>query len=184
MDDSPRRRTSPLVWILRLSTVVMVFAGGVEWYRKNRTTDEQDELLRFVQFTVPNYLGDVADAEARIDRLSATPGISATEARARLVDDVMPQLIRARKRAVSVKAQAPSVRALNDEYQAALERLMEVERAAVRAIDDPSISPEVANRQVRDRRHEADGAFRQWMDDVRDRCKKAGLHVDAQPEKK
>ena len=184
MDDSPRRATSPLVWVLRLATATMLIVALVHWYRKNRSTDEQEELSRFVELTVPSYLGYVADVEGRIDRLYAQSATTAAQARATLVDEVMPALIRARKHAASVPTRAPSVRALNDEYQAALERLMEVERAAVRAIDDPSLSAEEGHRQVKNRRHEADEALRKWMEDVRERCLAAGLRTDAVPARK
>src|SRR5438105_2602169 len=98
------RRGNPTVWLVRIVTAGMLVYAAVVAARKWRTSPEQEELLRYAELTVPAYLEEVAQAEARLDRLFAPPAPSAAEARALLVDEVMPLLIRARKHAASVVA--------------------------------------------------------------------------------
>lgn len=177
-------RFNPMVWALRLATIGMLVAGVVVAARKYSTTPEQDELTRFATLTVPVYLADVADAQARFDRVTSPDShgadggtLTPAEARAMLVDDLMPALIRVKKRASLVETSAASVRASNEEYLAAVDKLIEAGRTAVRAIDDPLLSGEAGYKQMRQRRREAHEALGAWMMHLRERCEKAGLKI-------
>src|SRR5262245_23486573 len=109
-DPERSRRQNPTVWLVRIATVGMLLFAVVVAARKWRTPPGQDELMRFAELTVPAYLDEVAQAEARLDRLFSAPVPSAEEARALLVDEVMPLLIRAKKHASQVVAESPAVK--------------------------------------------------------------------------
>src|SRR5204862_105 len=63
------RRQNPTVWLVRIATVGMLLFAVVLAARKWRTPPGQDELVRYAELTVPAYLDEVAQAEARLDRL-------------------------------------------------------------------------------------------------------------------
>ena len=180
-------RVSPLVWVLRLATAGMMVAAVMLGWRKFRTTPEQEELTRYATLTVPAYLGDVAEVQERLDRLtSPAPSqgkdggtLTPPQARALLADEVMPMLIRLRKRASSVATVSDAVRRSNAEYLSAIDLLLEAGRTGVRAVDDPALSGEEGFHQLRSRRHEADAALRGWMENLRARCQQAGLKTAA-----
>ena len=175
------RRPNALAWLLRIATAAMLVVAIVLAARKFRSSPEQDELLRYAQLTVPGYLDEVAAVEERFERAWAAGG---PEARALFVDAVMPQLIKAHKHAESVQAESPSVKALNAEYVAALDRLMEVNRAAVQVIDRPAppsgdADPERdrLTAQVTTGRRDADARLRAFMAHLQEKCKAAGIAV-------
>jgi hypothetical protein len=172
------RQAGPAVWLVRLASVAIFgYALLVAW-RKFGGTAEQEELQRYVELQVPVYLEQMARVHALLDRLGQAPGPSPAEARTLLVDQAMPLLVQARQRAAAVESRAPSVKARNDEYLVAVDRLIEACRAGVRAIDDTALSAEEGHRMVRERRRAADDSLRAWIDHLRETCTRAGLHVD------
>lgn len=174
-----RGQVSPLVWVARVVTVVMLLVGVVVGIRKFRTTPEQEELRRYVQLTVPGYLEQVAAVRERFTQLAASP-VEPARARAQLVDEITPMLVRLRKHAISVRAVSPSARARNAEFVAAVDAYIEMARTSVRQIDgldDPSTSGEEAHRRVRQRQRVADEAVRDWMARLRESCARAGFTI-------
>lgn len=150
-------------------------AGVAVAWQRYHTTDEQLELGRYVEMQVPSLLDMERAVYQRIDRLSTAPGPSPAEARALLVDDVMPRLIALRTKARSVEAHTPALRAIDDEYLATVDKLIEACRAAVRAIDDPSLSSEAGEELVRRKFYEAGTASKAWSQHLREACVKAKL---------
>jgi len=175
--NEPRpRRAGPTVWLVRLLTLAMLGYGIFVAQRKFAHTPEQDELARYVELEVPSLLEQVARAHALLDRLSGA--LSPEQARSLLVDEAMPLLVQARKRAAAIEPSSPSVKAANAEYLEALDKLIEMCRSGVRAIDDPALPAADGYRQLRDRRRAADDALAAWLDHLRASCVRAGLRVD------
>jgi hypothetical protein len=165
------------VWAIRVASVIMLLVGVVVALRKYGETPEQVELRRYMTLAVPVFLSEMADVGARFDDLSRAGGPGPAEARARLVDELMPRLVRLRKRAGDVEAKTAAVRAGNDELLTVLDRWLEACRGGIRAIDDPALAGEEGFRRVRADRRAADDAAREWVTHLRERCEKAGLHV-------
>jgi hypothetical protein len=165
----------PIVWGFRLASVAMVVAGIWIAWNKFRPNEEQAELTRYVEHEVPAFLERERAVYDRLDRLSNTPGPTAAEARTLLVDDVIPRLIALRKLAESVVAHAPSLQAINAEYLAVVDKLLDACRNSVRTIDDPTVAGSDAHKGVRARFLAAGEASRAWSQHLADTCKKAGL---------
>ena len=89
-------RANPTVWLIRGLTVTMLLVALGAFWKRCRPDPVQEELVRYATLTVPGYLDELARLHALLDRLAAPMGLLPDEARALLVDDVMPQLIRMR----------------------------------------------------------------------------------------
>jgi hypothetical protein len=155
---------------------LLVFAGalGLAYQRLHRTP-EQEDLTHYVERVVPSLLNGEAPIQERLARLGQAPGPSAAEARALLVDDVIPRLLKLRKQAVEVPTPTEETRALNDEYLAITDRLIEACRASVRVIDDPQRSTASGVAEVRGRFAEVATGYRAWDDHVRGACERHRL---------
>ena len=171
-----RTRQSPTVWLVRIVTLAMLVAAVVTLWRRHRDEPAQEELVRYATLTVPGYLEDLERLHALLDRLQV-PGVTPAAARAVLVDELMPWIIRMRRRAEAVTVAAAPVRASNAEYLGALDRYMDMDRAAVRAIDDPGQPGADGQQAFLARRREADEAVRQFLGGLRTRCEQAGLKL-------
>lgn len=175
------RRAHRGAWLLRALTAAMVVAAVVLLWKKFHRTAEQDELTRYATLTVPAFLDEVARAEALLDQLTGRPtgkpALKPAEARALLVDELGPLLVRMRDRAEHIGAESASVRASNRDYLAAVARYVEVERAAVAAIDDAGLPPEEGYRRLREGRAAAEEAVRAWLRGLRTGCERAGLRL-------
>ena len=174
-DFERSRRINPTVWGVRIVSAAMLVVGIFVLWQRYRPVASQDELVRFSTLTVPGYLEELARLHALIDRLGA-PGLAPADARVLLVDDLMPTLIRMRKRAEGVQTDSPTVHDSNAEYMAALDAYMDMDRAAVRTIDDPSAGPEAA-RAFPTKRREADDQVRAFVANLKRRCEQAGINV-------
>ncbi len=160
--------------LIALPIACAVAGGAVAWKRFG-TTDEQDELRRYVELSVPSLLARERAANERIDRLSSRPGPSPAEARALLVDDVVPRLVSLRRQAESIEAHTPALKSINAEYLGAVDALIEACRSAVRAIDDPALPADAGQRLVREKFLAAGRASRAWSEHLRDACVRARL---------
>lgn len=178
-DLDSSRRFNPTVWAVRLLTVAMLVVGIVVLVQRARPSASQEELVRYATFTVPSYLDELARLHVLLDRLGGS-ALQPAEARTLLVDELMPALIRMRKRAEQVKTEAPAVAQSNAEYLAALDLYLEMQRAAVRTLDDPAAGAEGA-RAYSGKRREADEAVRAFMAHLRERCQQAGIQLVPQP---
>ena len=169
------RRRGGAIWILLGIPVIAALAGSVFAWRKFHVTDEQQELTRYVELQVPSLLDKERAIGERLDRLSASPGPSPIEARTLLVGDVMPRLVALRRQAASVEAHTAPLRAINEEYRAAVDKLIDACRTAVRAIDDPALTPELGQKLVREKFLDAGAAERGWSIHLAEACVAAKL---------
>jgi hypothetical protein len=150
---------------------LLVFAGAcVLGYHRFRRTPEQADLTRFVVEDVPKLRASEDAIQERIARLSAVPGLKPDAARALLVDDVIPRLIRLRKQAEELPTPTDESKALLDEYLQVNDRLVDACRACVRVIDDPKVSTVDGLKQVRARFDEVRKAYDAWDLHVREAC--------------
>ena len=171
------RRAGTIVWVLRGLTVLMLVVGIGVASRKFQPTAEQEELERYVDLTVPGYLEEVAAVHERFARLVGGASIEPAAARAQIVDEITPMLVRLRKHALAVKAVSPSVKERNVEFVAAVDAYIALGRVSVQAIDEPAAAAEERARRVREGSRAADEAMRQWMVHLRESCARAGFKV-------
>ncbi|MSP59936.1 MAG: hypothetical protein EXR72_06275 [Myxococcales bacterium] len=171
--QGPRRGW--LIWTLRVLSLAMAIGGAIWGWKKFRPSEEQVELTTYVELQVPSYLERERAIHGRLDRLSSAPGPSPAEARKLLVEDVIPRLIALRKVGESVQPRTPTVRSVNGEYLAAVDKLIDACRSSVRAIDDPGLSAEAGHHLVRQRFLDAGSAAKAWSTHLRDACVKAKL---------
>jgi hypothetical protein len=120
---------------------LLAFSSGVGlWVHRLRRTPDQDALRRLVEVQLPPLADQEAQIHAQIDRLGAAPGLAPAAARALLVDDVIPRLLRLRRAAEALREDpAPATRPLAAQYLALVDQLIDACRSCVRVIDDPSL---------------------------------------------
>lgn len=162
---------------IRVASLI-VFAGALGLlYHRVRRTPEQQDLTRYVEVEVPRLIAAEQPIQERIDRLGQAPGLKPDEARALLVDDVIPRLIRLRRQAeeLSGDGRTAETRALNDEYLQVTDRLVDACRNCVRVIDDPKLSTAAGLQQVRARFAEVRQAYQSWDEHVQQACRRHKL---------
>jgi hypothetical protein len=148
--------------IIRAALLLLV-AGGIGLLsHRMRRSDEQLELTRYVERELPPLLEEEQAIADGIDAMLADKALPAAEARRRLVDDLVPRLVRLRRRAEALAPSTVTVRQLGAGYLAVLDAWTEGARAAVRAIDDPQLTTAAAVASVRERLAEAARADREW----------------------
>jgi hypothetical protein len=151
------------------SLVVFAVACGLAYHRFHRTP-EQVDLARYVESELPKIFSSEAPIEERVDRLGRAPGLSSDAARALLVDDLVPRLLRLRRQVEELHTDTSETRALNAEYLGITDRLIDACRACVRVIDDPKLPQAAGLSEVRARFAEVRRAYRSWDDHVRAAC--------------
>jgi hypothetical protein len=152
--------------------LLLVFAGGVAalMHRLKRTPD-QEALRRYVEVQLPPLLDDELKVRAQIDRLGDAPGLSPPAARALLVDDLIPHLVRHRQKAEAMlKEAAPATRPLMVSYLAAVDQLIDACRVCVRTIDDTALPTGAGVVLVRERFADADRARAAFDAELRRAC--------------
>lgn len=151
--------------------LLLVFAAGLGLliHRLERSPEQKD-LTRYVEVEVPALLAVEQPIQSRIDRLGQAPGLKPDEARALLVDDVIPRLIKLRKAAGEVRTDTDETRQLHAEYLKVTDRLIEACRTCVRVIDDPKVSTGDGLKKVRDEFAAVRQAYSDWDEHVRQAC--------------
>jgi hypothetical protein len=157
-----------------LSLIVFAVACGLAMHRLRRTP-EQVDLTRYVEIELPNVFRSEQQIQGRIDRLGRAPGLPPAEARALLVDDVIPRLLRLRKQIEGLAHDTDETTALNAEYLALTDRLIDACRTCVRIIDDPKLPEAEGLAQVRRRFAEVHDAYHVWNEHVRQACRRHRL---------
>jgi hypothetical protein len=155
-DEVRRRRSRAAVahgvlWIMRIGIVAMLAIGAVVLYSRYHKSDEQLDLIRYVEIDIP-ALDRVEDPlVSRIQSLLDEKRRKPEDVRQELAAELMPGLIRLRKlsEAPLNAARTAPVRALAAEYRDTVEALIEACRAALRVIDDPKLDPREGMMQVR-----------------------------------
>jgi len=162
--------TSRIHLAIRLAALIAFAAGlGLAYHRLHRTP-EQEALQKLVELDLPKLRGPEGEIEARVDRLNRAPGLKPDEARALLVDDVLPRLVRLKKQAEELPAPTPESRALVDEYLKVTDQLIDACRTCVRIIDDPKMSTGAGVAEVRQRFAQVHEAYRVWDRHVAEAC--------------
>ncbi len=161
--------------LIRLAALV-AFAGGVgaAYYRFHRTP-EQQALQHLVEDDLPKIAPAEREINTRIDRLGKAPGLKPDDARALLVDDVMPRLLRLRKQLEQLPAPTPETKALIVEYLQATDQLVDACRTCVHIIDDPKLSTGDGLKQVRDGFAAVRTAYHTWDQHLAEACARHGL---------
>jgi len=152
-----------------LSLLVFAAACGLALHRFRRTP-EQQELTRYVKVELPALFAAEQPIEERIDRLGRAPGLKPEEARALLVEDIIPRLVKLRRQAEGFQLHTAEARRLNEEYLALTDQLIDACRACVRVIDDPKLPEGAGLVVVRERFADVRRAYRAWDDHVRQAC--------------
>ena len=156
--------------ILRVLTLIVFAAALGLLLHRLRRTPEQQELTHYVQVEIPSLFSIEQPIDERIARLNRAPGLKPEEARALLVDDVIPRLLALRKQAESLQLQTGEARRLNQEYLAVVDQLVDACRACVRVIDDPKLPDGAGLVLVRERFADVHRALAAWDEDVRTTC--------------
>jgi hypothetical protein len=160
-------------WINRvvrvLSLILFAAACGLLLHRLRRTP-EQQELTRYVEMQIPSLFSVEQPIDERIARLGKAPGLKPEEARALLVDDVIPRLIGLRKQAEGLPLKTDETRRLNSEYLTALDQLMDACRTCVKVIEDQAVPDGAGLVLVRERFADVHRAMQTWDDHVRAAC--------------
>jgi hypothetical protein len=156
--------------IIRLITLlVFAVALGVLLHRLRRTP-EQRELTHYVNVELPALFSAEQPIEDRIDRLGRVPGLKPEEARALLVDDVIPRLVKLRRQAEGLELHTEEAKKLNAEYLAVTDQLIDACRACIRVIDDPKLPDAAGLVVVRERFADVRRAYQAWDEHVRTAC--------------
>src|SRR4051812_38103628 len=111
-----------LVRVVQLLCLLGFAAGvGLLIHRLERSPEQRD-LTRYVEAEVPGLRRAEAPIRAGLDRLGQAPGLKPEAARQLLVDDLIPRLIKLRKKAAQIPTTTFEARSLNDEYLRNLDR--------------------------------------------------------------
>jgi hypothetical protein len=161
------------VWINRglriFSLLVFAAAIGLLIHRLRRTP-EQQELSHYVKVEIPSLFAAEEPIDERIARLNKAPGLKPEEARALLVDDIIPRLVKLRRQAEALEPHTVEVKKLNDEYLRLTDELIDACRACVRVIDDPKLPDAAGLVVVRERFADVHRALEAWDAHVREAC--------------
>lgn len=156
--------------VVRILTLVVFAAACGLLVHRLRRTPEQQELRHYVEVEVPSLLSLEEPIDARIARLDERPGLAPEAARALLVDDVIPRLVKLRRQAEGLQHKTDEVRALDRQYLGVVDQLIDACRACVRVIDDPKLPDGAGLLLVRERFADMHRALAAWDDEVRLAC--------------
>jgi len=167
-----------VLWFMRIGIVAMLAVAAALLYSRYHKSDEQVDLIRYVETDIPAL--DIVETplvlriQALLDEKQRRP----EDVRRELTDELMPGLVRLRKISESPlqAARTPPVKALAREYHDNVESLIDACRAMLRAIDDPKLDPREGFRQVRTALQSAaekNQAWRRHVAETRDRLRLA-----------
>ncbi len=151
------------------SLLVFAAACGLLIHRLRRTP-EQQELTHYVKVEIPSLFAAEEPIDERIARLNRAPGLKPEEARALLVDDIIPRLVKLRRQAEALELKTADARKLNEEYLRVTDELIDACRACVRVIDDPQLPDAAGLVVVRERFADVRRALESWDAHVRETC--------------
>ena len=157
------------MWLRRffqlLTVLLLVAAIALAYHRFHRTPAEL-ELRQYVEFEVPGLTAAEAPIRQGIASLLRAPGLSITQARQLLVDDLMPRLVALHKMSNPRFARSPDVQQLKAEYTAIIDRLIESCRRCIHLIDDPKADGAKQFRHFQDELQAVTEAFTAWSHHV------------------
>ena len=157
-----------LLWSMRLGIVAMIIATGVYMSIRDKPSDEQQELIRYVEVNIPALEYHETPILSQLDLLLRDKTLQPSDARKKLADELMPALVRLRKVADGPvdAAKTPAVKQLAEEYRQSVEELINVCRTTIRVIDDPKLSDREGYKQVLSSLQRAIEQNRKWRTHV------------------
>jgi hypothetical protein len=156
--------------VIRVLTLVLFAAACGLLVHRLRRTPEQQELSHYVKVEIPSLFSVEEPIDERIARLNKAPGLKPEEARALLVDDIIPRLVMLRRQADGLQLKTTEARQLNQEYLGVVDQLIDACRACVRVIDDPQLPDGAGLVLVRERFGDVHRALEAWDEHVRIAC--------------
>jgi hypothetical protein len=161
------------LWFMRMGIVAMVAVLAMMFYSRYHQSDEQIDLIRYVENDIPSLDSVEGPIVLRIRALLEERQRKPEEVRRELADDLMPGLVRLRKLAESPlqAARTPIVKNLALEYKGNVEALIDACRAMLRAIDDPKLDARAGFAQVQSALHSAaekNATWRRHVAEARD----------------
>lgn len=165
------------LWFMRIGIVAMLAVIAVLWWRRNHQSDDQLDLIRYVEIDLPALSYVEGPVVERLHSLFDEKARKPDDVRRELADDLMPALIRLRKAAEAPKkgAKTDQVRALAEEYFLYVESLITVGRTAIRVIDDSQMDPQEGFMQLRGSLRGAAEKNAAWRRHVADASARLGL---------
>jgi len=156
--------------IVRVLTLIAFAAACGLLVHRLRRTPEQQELSHYVKVEIPSLFSVEQPIDERIARLNKAPGLKPEEARALLVDDIIPRLVMLRRQADGLDFKTGEAKKLNQEYVGVIDQLVDACRACVRVIDDPQLPDGAGLVVVRERFADVHRALEAWDEHVRIAC--------------
>jgi len=123
-----------------------------------------------VKVEIPSLFSVEEPIDERLARLNKAPGLKPEEARALLVDDVIPRIVKLRRQAADLQLHTYEAQRLNQEYLGVIDQLIDACRACVRVMDDPQLPEGAGMVVVRERFADVRRALGAWDDHVREAC--------------
>lgn len=167
-----------LLWVMRLGIMAMLAVIFAVLLQRYRLTDEQKELVRYVEVEVV-ALGRVeAPVYQRMEELLAGDWQRGPVLRQAIQDELMPQLVQLRRSAQVPRegAKTRMVQVLSEEYLQVIERLIDVGRAVLQAIDEPTrTGADVGRARVQQALFQAATARQRWKEHVQMAARAEGL---------
>lgn len=175
------RAAQGVLWFMRIGILAMLAIVATALYLRYHKSDEQVDLIRYVEVDIPALDAVEAPIVSRIQALFDEKRRQPEDVRRELSDELMPSLIRLRKSAEAPlnAARTAPVRALASEYRETIEALIEACRAALRVIDDPKMDPMEGMMQVRRALYSAAEKNQTWRRHVAET--RDDLHLGARP---
>jgi hypothetical protein len=157
-----------VLWFMRLGILAMLAVVLAFFYVRYHKSDEQIDLIRYVEIDLPALDRVEAPLVDRLESLLDEKHRPPAEVRSELAGELMPGLVRLRKlsEAPLGAARTPPVKALAAEYRETVEALIESCRAALRVIDDPKLDAREGLQQVRSAIRTAAEKNRAWRQHV------------------
>lgn len=164
-----KTRGEAVLWVLRLGILAMISVAVAVLYHRHHLTEEQQDLLRYVEVDLVVLRRQEDPIEAGLSAWLLDQHQSRERARQQLADEWIPALIRLRRQAEAPlqAARTPPVRALAREYQEVVAGLMDACRTAVRIIDAEG-DQRAGYQQIREGFAAAAERSRAWEDHVKE----------------
>ncbi len=153
-----------VLWFMRIGILCMLATAAVFLYGRYHKSDEQLDLIRYVEIDIPALDNVEMPLVLRIQALLEEKRRQPEDVRHEIVDDLMPGLVRLRKlsEAPLRAARTQPVKALAAEYQNSVESLIAACRAMLQVIDDPKLDANTGFAQVRAALHAAAQKNQEW----------------------
>lgn len=165
------------LWFMRIGILAMLAVAATLLYSRYHKSDEQVDLIRYVETDIPALDSVEAPLVARIQALLDEKRRTPEDVRRELTEELMPGLVRLRKLADAPlgAARTAPVQALASKYRGNVESLIDACRAVLRAIDDPKLDPKEGLAQVRRALYSAATNNQAWRRHVSETCDR--LHL-------